>query len=274
MGRFGGARRFGGGRRIGHRTNRIGWGHRNRHRYGVGRRTYYSGGNTQCNPFAGCVTSIILGFMILGIVSSALGGLVGSSTMADCTTPSCTGTNLRRCWNSLDWSDLASCEKTNWGLVGYNQAVWDSGQNPSDATKTWNDLATSQRTGLIALGYTEGTWTQSNESDDRSSMLVAAFVILVLPMFCCVLFIYACNKSKSTSGAVLGTVNNSNPGAAAGTHPVATPAMTTVPVAAYPVTAQPVPFHQAVAVPIQPGAVPMAPVVPMGSMPMAMPAKM
>ncbi len=64
-------------------------------------------------------------------------------------------------WNNLAWAEMKPDEKANWGVLGWSEEAWDSGnssQAPVSESQSWSELTKEQQNAALQLGYSEQCW--------------------------------------------------------------------------------------------------------------------
>jgi len=56
------------------------------------------------------------------------------------------------------WEDLPPDERWNWQKLGWNEDLWNDGEEPETSELDWDELTGEQQRAATALGYTQAKW--------------------------------------------------------------------------------------------------------------------
>ena len=60
--------------------------------------------------------------------------------------------------DDYDWCELPSEKLLAAKVLGYNERLWESGEEPRSSEKDWNELSVDERRAAMTLGYNETKW--------------------------------------------------------------------------------------------------------------------
>lgn len=124
-------------------------------------------------PFIGAIPNVsgaylAAGHSVWGILQGPITGKAVAELIVDGKASSLDLTDFRLDrtivagkWDDCDWDELPDEIRNAASILGYDQNIWDTDDEPSDCDEWWKDLTPEQQKAASKLGYNEKSWNRS-----------------------------------------------------------------------------------------------------------------